>query len=390
MSSTRIVPYPISANANEGISSTKKKEAPPLYYSKFLAIYYIDLMYNFIDTFSNCCIGILGVMNNLGYIKIPVLFNSTILNKLIKLNEKIREDRYVYVEKLYYKTHYVDAKNEVLAINFLEKKRNLSDFMENGSYYKELRNIICTKRGDVENQFTYILGIVNNAQLNDDIKEQKIQEYIDKKNKRFASVVDSALKFIPLESIENKLKSIEKIIVTLERCLNDNWSSNGKKLFDEYKRYKIERKETEGGKRKRNKRRIKGGIFGNFFSRFSSRRVAQTPVDYIAIVNKYKNYQTKKLKETYNLIEEIVFYTLHCINVAKIEYRYLEDYNSRYQKKEKGVFKLMKLKNTEQDYLFMLSSPLQYNVDHNFKILKRRYTELENTLSMSFPDEQEV
>ena len=50
----------------------------------------------------------------------------------------------------------------------------------------------------------------------------------------------------------------------------------------------------------------------------------------------------------------------------------------------------MKLKNTERDYLFMLSSPLQYNVDHNFKILKRRYTELENTLSMSFPDEQEV
>ena len=80
MSSTRIVPYPISANANEGISSTKKKEAIPLYYSKFLAIYYIDLMYNFIDIFSNCCIGILGAMNNLGYIKIPVPFNSSILN----------------------------------------------------------------------------------------------------------------------------------------------------------------------------------------------------------------------------------------------------------------------------------------------------------------------
>jgi hypothetical protein len=83
-------------------------------------------------------------------------------------------------------------------------------------------------------------------------------------------------------------------------------------------------------------------------------------------------------------------YTLHCINAAKIEYRYLDDYNSRYLKKENGVSKIMKLNNTERDYLFMLSSPLQDNVNHNFKILKGRYTELENTLSMSFPDEQEV
>ena len=390
MSSTRIVPYPISANANEGISSTKKKEAIPLYYSKFLAIYYIDLMYNFIDIFSNCCIGILGAMNNLGYIKIPVPFNSSILNKLINLNKKIREDRYVYVEKYSYKIYDVDAKNEVLAINFLERKRNLSDFMENGSYYKELQNIIGSKKRDAKKQFTDILDIINNAQLNDDIKELKIQEYIDKKNKKFASNIDSRLKFIPLESIENKLKSIEKIIVTLERCLNDNWSENGKKSFDEYKRYKIERTKTEGGKRKRNKRKIKGGIFGNFFSRFSSRRVTQIPVDYIAIVNKYKNDQTNKLNYMFLLIEEIVFYTLHCINAAKIEYRYLDDYNSRYQKKEKGVFKLMKLNTTERDYLYMLNSPLQYNVDHNFKILKGRYTELENTLSMSFPDEHVI
>jgi hypothetical protein len=35
----------------------------------------------------------------------------------------------------------------------------------------------------------------------------------------------------------------------------------------------------------------------------------------------------------------------------------------------------------------MLNIRLESVIKHNFDILKRRYTELENTLSMSFPDE---
>jgi hypothetical protein len=35
----------------------------------------------------------------------------------------------------------------------------------------------------------------------------------------------------------------------------------------------------------------------------------------------------------------------------------------------------------------MSNSQLQHNINHNFKILKGRYTEHENKISMSFPDE---
>jgi hypothetical protein len=385
--SNKILPYPISANASI-LSSTKQKEAVRLYYTKILAIYYIDLMYDFIDTLINCSIGILTAMDiYMGYIKSPVLFTSTILSKLINLNNKIVKERYVYVEK-HYKIIDVNAEKEVFTINFLERKRKLSNFMENGSYYKELQNVM-VKRDEVKKQFTVISGILNNVQFNDDIKEQKIHEYINKKNKGFVNDIESRLKFIPLESIEQKLISIEKIIVTLEKCFSDNWSENGKKAFDEYKRYIIEKKETEGGRRKskRNKKIIKGGVFGNFFSRFTSKKVGIVPVNYIAIVNKYKNVQNIKLKNLYDFIEEIVFYSLYHINIAHVEYKYLNNPNSRYLIKENGVSKIIKLNNTERDYLYMSNSQLQHNINHNFKILKGRYTEHENKISMSFPDE---
>lgn len=279
-----------------------------LYYSKFLAIYYIDLIYNFIDVIIICCIGILDShISYMGYMKRHVLFNNTIVSKLINLNNKIAKERYVYVEE-HYEIIDVDAEKEVLTINFLERKRELSDF-KNGNYYKELYNVI-NKRNTVQKQFTDISYILNSTQFDDHIKKQKIQEYIDKKNKKIASDIYSRLKFIPLESIEKKLKSIERVIVALESCFSNNWSENGKTSFEEYKRYKIEREEMKGGKRKkkRNKPIIKGSGFGNFFSRFTSKKVTPIQVDYIAIVNKYKNNHTQKLKELYNFIEEIVFY----------------------------------------------------------------------------------
>jgi hypothetical protein len=68
----------------------------------------------------------------------------------------------------------------------------------------------------------------------------------------------------------------------------------------------------------------------------------------------------------------------------------VKDNNNRYVKNENGVSKIMKLNNTERDYLYMLNSNLQYNVDHNFKILKGRYNELEKIIYISFPDEQIV
>jgi hypothetical protein len=323
----------------------------------------------------------------MGYIKAHVLFNSTIVSKLIELNKKIAKERYVYVEE-HYEIIDVDAEKEVLAINFLERKRELSDFI-NGNYYRELYNVI-NKRNTVQTQYTNITYILNKREFNDDIKKQKIQEYIDKTNKKIASNIYSRLNFIPLESIEKKLKSIERVIVALESCFSNNWSVNGKQSFDDYKIYKIERQEIKGGKRnkKRNKTIIKGSGLGNFFSRFTSTKVAPIHVDYIATVNKYKSNQTEKLKELYNFIEEIVLYILEHIKRAHIEYDYLNKHNSRYIKNENKGFRPIKLNNIESDYLEMSNSRLVYNINHEFKILKGRYTEFEKILSMSFSDEQ--
>jgi hypothetical protein len=319
----------------------------------------------------------------MGYIKSHVLFNNTIVSKLIELNKKIAKERYVYVEE-HYEIIDVDAEKEVLAINFLERKRKLSDFI-NGNYYRELYDVI-NKRKTVQTQYTKISYILNSTQLNDDIKKQKIQEYIDKANKKIASNIYSQLKFVPLESIEKKLKSIERFVVALESCFSNNWSDNGKKSFDDYKRYKIEKQEIK--KEKRKKTIIKGSGFGDFFSKFSSTKVAPIQVDYIGVVNKYKNKQTEKLKELYNFIEEIVLYILEHINIADREYNYLNEYNSRYIKNENKGFKIVKLNNTEQNYLIMSNSKLQYNINHNFKILKGRYKEFEKILSTYFVEEQ--
>jgi len=402
--SSRITPFPISANATSktGISSsTKQNEAVSLYYSKFLAIYYIDLIYNFIDVFTNCCIGILHQNSFMSYIKIPVLFTRiyrsidlSIVSKFGDLNKKIVKDRYIYLQVKNWRSINVNAESVVFAIIFLEKKRVLSDFIVNGNYYQELQILEqlyakVKNKGEAERQITDISYILNNPEFDDDIKVQKIQEYIDKKNKRFANDINYLLKFIPFKSIETKIISIKKYIDAIEKCFSDNWSEDGKKSFDEYIRNKKERTEISGGKckRKRNKNKIKGGVFGNYFSRLISRKVAPIPVDYIAVVNKYKNVQNKKIQELYNLIQEIVFYSLDHIKSAHDEYKYLKKHDSRYVKTENGVLKTIKLNNAEQDYLYMSNFGVEDKINQKFKILKQGYTELENTLSMSFPDE---
>ena len=385
----RIVPSPISTNTGI-LSTTKQTKEISLYYSKFLAMYYIDLMYNFIDVISNCCIHIFNSMYDyMNFMKIPFL-NFAIVYKITKFNSDIIKDRYVYVEK-HYNIIDVNAIKEVLAINFLERKRELYNFMENGYYYRELKNVMVNKKYEAKKQFSDISVILNNTQLNDDIKMQKIQEYIDKKNKKFASDIDFKLRFIPLESIEKKLISINTHIVNLKNLFINNWSEDGKKLFDEYKKAKIERANTNGGKgKKKRKKNIKGGIFEKFFSRFLSKRIASIPVDYIAIINKYKNNQSKEIEEIYNLIEEIVFYSLYYINIDKKEYGYLHNYNNRYITSESGISRIYKLKNTEKNYLNMSNLNKDEIITKNFKLLKNRYIELKKTLSISFLDEDIV
>jgi len=318
--------------------------------------------------------------------KIPLLFNDTIISKIIKLNEDIIKNRYVYIEK-HYKIIHIDAEKEVLAINFLERKRKLSDFLENGYYYRELQNVMVDKKDEAKKQFSDISVILNNIQFNDDIKEQKIQEYIDKKNKKFATKIDLQLKFIPLESIEEKIISIEAYILKFKNLFSNNWSVDGKKLFDEFSIVT-----TNGGKRKnnRNKKKIKGGVFRNFFSKFLSRRVSTIPEDYIAIVNKYKNNQSKEIKEIYNFIDKIVFYSLYYINIDKKEYGYLDNSNNHYITSESGISKKFKLTNTEKNYLDMSKLKKDDIIKKSFNILKKRYIEYEKTLSIFFQDENVV
>lgn len=181
---SKIVPYPISASINR--TSITQNNGVNLYYSKFLAIYYIDLMYNYMDVVTTSCIAIFNridifdrTIHNIS--NAPLSLKSRINDDLYFLHNKINNNRYVYVEK---HIHIIDvnAEKEVLAINFLERKRELSDFI-NGNYYRELYNVI-NKRNTVQTQFKDISYIIDNTNFNDDIKKQKIQEYIDKKKQK--------------------------------------------------------------------------------------------------------------------------------------------------------------------------------------------------------------
>jgi hypothetical protein len=170
------------------------------------------------------------------------------------------------------------------------------------------------KKDEAKKQFSDISVILNNIQFNDYIKEQKIQEYIDKKNKKFATKINLQLKFL-------------------------------------------------------------------------SKRDSTIPEDYIAIVNKYKNNQSKEIKEIYNFIEKIVFYSLYYINIDKTEYGYLDNSNNHYITSESGISKKIKLKNTEKNYLDMSKLKKDDIIKKSFDILEKRYIEFKNTLSISFSDE---
>jgi hypothetical protein len=388
--SNKIVPSPISGNIDR--TSTKQNNSVKLYYSKFQAIYYIDLMYNYMDVITTSCIAILDRINyfdrTIHNISNTSLFlKSRNENDLEFLHKKINNNRYVYVEK-HYDIIDVNAEKEVLAINFLERKRELSDFT-NGNYYRELYNVI-NKKNTVQTQFKDISHILNNTNFDDDIKKQKIQEYINKKNKRLASNINSKLNYIPLESLENKLKFINENLILLEKLFIDIWTTNGKKSFDEYKQYKINKRTGSiGGKRKRYNRKIKGsGLLGNFFSKFVSKKVGIIPIDYIGIVNNYKKNHIDKLKNIYGLIEEIILFFYHLINITHEEYSYLNKPNNSYLTTERGVSKKIRLNNQEKNYLEMLKFILINinNIKHNFRILKGRYTEFDKILSTSFSD----
>jgi len=385
--SSKIVPYPISTSMNR--SSTTQNDGVNLYYSKFLAIYYIDLMYNYMDVITTSCIAIFNridifdrTIHNIS--NTPLFLKSRINDDLDFLHKKINNNRYEYVG-IHYDIIDLNAEKEVLAINFLERKRVLSDFI-NGNYYRELYNVI-NKTNTVQTQFKDISYILDSTNFDDNIKKQKIQEYIDKKNKKIASNINSKLKYIPLESLEKKLKFINENLILLEKLFIDIWSINGKKSFDEYKQYKINR--SIGGKRKRYNRKIKGGgLLGNFFSRFLSKKVDIIPIDYNDIVNNYKKNQTDKLKNIYGLIEEIILFFYHLINITHKEYSYFNKSNNRYLTTERGFSKKMKLNNQQINYLELLKLELINikGIEDNFNIIERRYTEFDKILSISFPD----
>jgi hypothetical protein len=370
-------------------SSTTQNDGVNLYYSKFLAIYYIDLMYNYMDVITTSCIAIFNridifdrTIHNIS--NTPLFLKSRINDDLDFLHKKINNNRYEYVG-IHYDIIDLNAEKEVLAINFLERKRVLSDFI-NGNYYRELYNVI-NKTNTVQTQFKDISYILDSTNFDDNIKKQKIQEYIDKKNKKIASNINSKLKYIPLESLEKKLKFINENLILLEKLFIDIWSINGKKSFDEYKQYKINR--SIGGKRKRYNRKIKGGgLLGNFFSRFLSKKVDIIPIDYNDIVNNYKKNQTDKLKNIYGLIEEIILFFYHLINITHKEYSYFNKSNNRYLTTERGFSKKMKLNNQQINYLELLKLELINikGIEDNFNIIERRYTEFDKILSISFPD----
>jgi hypothetical protein len=124
------------------------------------------------DVITTSCISILDRINyfdrTIHNISNTSLFlKSSIKDDLDFLHKKINNNRYEYVE-IHYDIIDVNAEKEVLAINFLERKRELSDFI-NGNYYRELYNVI-NKTNTVQTQIKDISHILDSSNFDDNIK----------------------------------------------------------------------------------------------------------------------------------------------------------------------------------------------------------------------------
>jgi len=429
----------LSAHANAHAATTETE-----YPSKFIAIYYIDMMQAFIDDFAVCCIGMLSGIENVKYIMARPHFNEGVINRLSTLAKEIKTDRYKY------KRGNIEA--EVRQIELFLREKGLQSYTSKTySYYAELEHIWKSighpKKGKDRaiKQHAHISTILKNPQYNDKQKLEEIQKYTTRENKALVEMVNekTSLNKMSLVSVDDKLKFITKKIDELESIINqDFWTAAGKRNYNEYLEI-VRRRGTQGtlGGKKRTKaakpakpakqRSVakRGGIGSSFRRLFGMKDKGYQVIpanedasqDYMTVLNIYKDGHIEKVRQLYDIIASIYNYAEYHRKIAredalkqyesyndnnyelyqeyqhlKNEYHYLlkpvkgfDDEN--YTQKEKDFKnKLISLENLQLTFLKKTRPDLTdtahfvRHILHNFEILKGRKVELEKKITLYY------
>jgi hypothetical protein len=404
--------------AHAASAATTETEYP----SKFLAIYYIDMMLGFIDDFATCCIGMLSGIENVKYIMAQSPIEHGVINKLLKLAEKIKSVRYKYKQG--------NIETEVKQIELFLREKGLQSYTsETYSYYDELEHIWKSlgrpkkgKEGAI-NQYAHISTILNNPQYNDEKKLEEIQKYTRMKNKALVVMVNekTRLNKMSLVSLDEKLKLLTEQIKELESIINQNfWTAAGKRSYNEYLEI-VRRRGTQGtlGGKKRSVIAKRGGVggVGSRFRQFfgmKDKGYQVIPVnedvsqDYMTVLNIYKDKHIEKVRKLYDTIVFIYNYAEYHRKIAsedalqeynrdRIEYEnvlkhfkgdiagnYPRDYN------EAMIKNLENLRKSPSLFLQGIRPDLTdtahfvRHILHNFKLLKGRKVELERKITLYY------
>ena len=387
--------------ASHAHAKTSKTETE--YPSKFLALYYIDIMLRFIQEFANCCIGMLSGIERARYIMTEPHFEKGVINKLIRFKDNINLVRYKYKQG--------NIETEVKHIEFFLREKDYAS-LETSSYYTGLRYIY-VKLEEPKNgikiarrQHAHISTILGNTRYSDEKKLEEIQKYTTKENKELVVKINEKTKLnkMSLVSVDEKLKLLTEQIKELESIINQKfWTAAGKRKYEEYLE-NIRLQGTLGGKR--------GGV-GSRIRRLlgiKDKRYQVIPMnedisqDYMAIVNIYKDTHIDKLHQIYDTIVSIFNYAeYHRKNAREValtehrrlekEYRYLLTpvigLNERnYRDDEKQKLEILKKSSSPilqgQRPDLIKSNDVVRAITHNFYILNGRKVELERKISMYY------
>ena len=384
------------------------------YPSKFLALYYIDIMLGFIDDFANCCIGMLSGIERARYIMAEPHFKDGTINKLIRFNDNIKLVRYKYKQG--------DIETEVKYIEFFLREKDYTS-LETSSYYMGLRYIYVKlghpKRGKAKakEQHAHISTILGNARYSDEKKLEEIQKYTIQENKALVVMINEKTKLnkMSLVSVDEKLKLLTKQIKELESIISQNfWTAAGKINYNEYLE-NIRLQGTLGGKRGKAKRcsTAKGGGVGSRLMRFlgiKDKGYQVIPMnedisqDYMAIVNIYKDAHIDKLRMIYYTIVSIFNYAEYSRKIAredvlKEHQQLINEYGhllkkvngfdpKNYRVDEKRMLAILEskpsaiLESKRPDLID--SNDVVRAITHNFYILNGRRLDLERKISMYY------
>ena len=192
-----------------GIVPNKNIELP----SKMLAIYYVDLIYDIIRLLA---IEIKGIVVDIGKEKYiyPPIFNVDTVSKLEILIDDIDNNRYIYTTSLTKSTKTKDMKALYLFVKYLIKKpRGRDSFIAHMTGIKRAQGY---SENDIRDHYNYL----------NQFSGIYLQRIIDDQNYGLSSKVIKHLKIINHHDVENKLQSLNNMMVVfidiINNILNDN------------------------------------------------------------------------------------------------------------------------------------------------------------------------